>query len=291
LGQINPEDFSGWRNQAMKDGVLKRSSATTINQHFDTVSAFCNWCVEKNRLRRNPLLHPNTNQPLIDKVKGAKVRQRRALSDDAVARVLAAASEYNRLVYLAALATGLRRAELEDLQWGDVRLNAIPGRVQLRAEATKANRADSIPLRSDLALKLRQYRPAEAQDSERVFPIVPPIEQWKADLMAARDAWLEEATTDEERAARNRSDFLKYKDAQGRQADFHGGTRKTLCTQMHRANVPLATAMRIMRHTDARLTMVDYCDDEQLDTLNAVEKVRELTDRQKPTEGDQKLGG
>jgi hypothetical protein len=33
---------------------------------------------------------------------------------------------------------------------------------------------------------------------------------------------------------------------------------------MHRGNVPLAVAMRVMRHTDARLTMVDYADDGQL---------------------------
>jgi hypothetical protein len=50
----------------------------------------------------------------------------------------------------------------------------------------------------------------------------------------------------------------------GRAVDFHAGTRKTLCTRMHRGNVPLAMAMRVMRHTDARLTLVDYADDGQL---------------------------
>ena len=57
---------------------------------------------------------------------------------------------------------------------------------------------------------------------------------------------------------------ISYRDAQGQQADFHAGTRKTLCTRLHRAKVSLASAMRVMRHTDARLTMVDYADDAQL---------------------------
>src|SRR5438477_963550 len=42
---------------------------------------------------------------------------------------------------------------------------------------------------------------------------------------------------------------------------------------MHRAGVPLATAMRLMRHTDARLTLVDYCDEEQLETVKAIESL------------------
>jgi len=33
---------------------------------------------------------------------------------------------------------------------------------------------------------------------------------------------------------------------------------------MHRAGRPLADAMKIMRHTNAKLTMVDYADAEQI---------------------------
>src|SRR6185437_6217305 len=81
------------------------------------------------------------------------------------------------------------------------------------------------------------------------FPEVASLEDWKADLQAAK---------------------IPYKDEMGRQADFHGVTRKTLCTRLHRNGVPLAVAMRIMRHTDARLTMVDYADDAQLSADEAL---------------------
>jgi hypothetical protein len=64
---------------------------------------------------------------------------------------------------------------------------------------------------------------------------------------------------------------------------------------MHRAGVPLATAMRLMRHKDSRLTMVDYCDDEQLDTLRAVESLPkppvQSPQATPETDGDQKLSG
>jgi hypothetical protein len=112
--------------------------------------------------------------------------------------------------------------------------------------------------------------------------------------MAARNKWIEAAKTDKDRVERNKSDFLNYMDKAKRQADFHGGTRKTFCTQMHRAGVPLATAMRLMRHTDSRLTMVDYCDDEQLDTTQAVESLPQPSaslPAEPSAEGDKKVGG
>ena len=45
---------------------------------------------------------------------------------------------------------------------------------------------------------------------------------------------------------------------------FDGGTRKTLCTRMNRPGVSPAVAMRIMPHVDAKPTMLDNTDDENL---------------------------
>jgi hypothetical protein len=44
----------------------------------------------------------------------------------------------------------------------------------------------------------------------------------RRDLAAARAAWLKEAKTDEERATREKSDFLRYKDAQGQYCSARG---------------------------------------------------------------------
>jgi integrase len=245
LPEIDANSFTGWRERQKGQkrkgvrGDRVGTSAATLNQYLDTARAFLNWCVSPmKRLAVNPLAS-------VCKVEGAKVRRRRALSDEEVARLLTAAPEARRLVYRVALAAGLRRGELAALQWGDLRITATRPAIQLRAEATKARRGDRVPLPHSLAADLRAARPDDATDAGAVFPAVPGLEEWKDDLVAAG---------------------IPYADAMGRQADFHAGTRKTLCTRMHRGNVPLATAMRIMRHTDARLTMVDYADDEQLGT-------------------------
>jgi hypothetical protein len=77
----------------------------------------------------------------------------------------------------------------------------------------------------------------------------PTIFDWKADLDAAG---------------------ITYTDEMGRAADFHAGTRKTLCSRMHREGVSPAVAMRRMRHADLELTMVDYTDDTQIGMEAAV---------------------
>ena len=137
--------------------------------------------------------------------------------------MLAKATDSRRIVYRLALASGLRRQELDDLLWGDLRLMASPA----AGGSHQARRGDRLELPASLADDLRKVKTQNAKDNDRVFPDgALRIEDWKADLAAAE---------------------IPYKDEMGRHADFHGGTRKTLCNRMHRANVPLAAAMRRMR--------------------------------------------
>lgn len=264
LADVEPGAFTRWRENRHKTGNPKGrgskkgegAAPTTLNQFLDSARAFLNWCAEQKRIegvpmsdrRRGGIRLVSIVLGGVAKVDGPTTRKRRALSDEQVGRLLAVAAADRAVVYRTALATGLRRKELRLLLWGDLRLSAIRPYVQLRAEATKARRGDKVHLPQTLAAELRTRKPEGAKDSDKVFAEVPDIETWRADLAAAG---------------------IPYKDDMGRQADFHGGTRKTLCTRLHRGNVPLATAMRVMRHTDSRLTLVDYTDDEQLDTGEA----------------------
>lgn len=243
LGDVDPNGFMRWRGQlrtARTKGMrkdAKGASPATSNQYLDTLNAFLNWCVRPaRRMALNPMLD-------VEKVSGSKVRLRRALTDDEVGRLLAVAPPDRAIVYRTGLAIGLRRPELRALKWGDLRLAAVKPFAQLRAEATKARRGDQVFLPATLAADLRQARPEDSGDDEPVFTRVPRLRWWKIDLAAAG---------------------IVYLDKMGRQADFHAGTRKTLCTRMQRNNVPLASAMRVMRHTDSRLTLVDYTDDHQV---------------------------
>jgi integrase len=264
LAHVGPSDFTRWREKRQKTGNPKGrgskkgegAAPTTLNEFLDSVRAFLNWCAEQKRIegvpasdrRRGGIRLVSIVLSGVAKVDGPAKRKRRALSDEQVAQLLAVAAADRAIVYRTALATGLRRTELRLLLWGDLHLAAIRPYVQLRAEATKARRGDKAYLAQTLAADLRARKLDGVKDSEKVFGEVPDIETWRADLVAAG---------------------IPYKDDMGRQADFHGGTRKTLCTRLHRSNVPLATAMRVMRHTDSRLTLVDYTDDEQLAVAEA----------------------
>jgi integrase len=253
LADIDANSFLRWRSERQKTGHPKGrgnlsddgAAAETLNQYLEVARAFTNWCASNGRLP-GIAVGSRVISPILSgvaKVEGPQLRKRRALSDDETMRILDAAPDSRKLFYRVGMALGLRRSELEQLVWGDVRLNAIRPYVQLRAEATKAGRADRLDIPATLVDELRKQRPTDAKDGQRVFSEPPTIDEWKKDLAAAK---------------------VPYIDDMGRQADFHAGTRKTLCSRMHRQGVPLAVAMRRMRHTDAKLTMVDYTDDAQI---------------------------
>jgi integrase len=84
-----------------------------------------------------------------------------------------------------------------------------------------------------------------------VFPSVPTLETLQRDLTRAG---------------------ISYRDAEGRQADFHS-LRYTFCTFLALANVPIRTAMELMRHKDPRLTLQIYTDAGQLDLDEAVSRL------------------
>jgi integrase len=267
LKDITASSFIRWREAARNDprpmGFRKEkgkatASARTLNQYLDTVRAFTNWCATTDRMPGIPTGSGKKSATAlagVGKVDGVARRLRRALSDDEVLALLGAVPADRALVYRFAVTTGLRRSELEALQWGDLRLASTQPYILLRAEATKSNRADKVPMPPALSVEMRKHRPAEATDKDKVFASVPSIEIWRDDLAAAK---------------------IDYLDATGHVADFHAGTRKTLCTRMHRNNVPLAIAMRVMRHTDSRLTLADYTDEEQLGISEVMNGMKEL---------------
>jgi integrase len=268
LKDITTDSFSTWRDHARANpramgfrkttAKKKTASARTINQYLDTVRAFTNWAAS---MKRMPGVQADGRTIAIalasvESVNGEARRKRRALSDEDVVKLLGAAPADRAAVYRFAVSTGLRRAELEQLAWGDLRLGATNPYIQLRAETTKAGRDDRVPLPPGLAEELRKSKPAKAVDGEKVFGNVPSLVLWQKDLTAAG---------------------IPYLDSMDRAADFHAGTRKTLATRMHRNGVPLAVAMRVMRHTDAKLTLVDYTDEDQLGIADAMAGVPELT--------------
>jgi len=161
--------------------------------------------------------------------------------------------EARALVYELAYQTGLRRKELAAVCVRDLDLGERP-RVTLPAEKTKNRQAASLPLRADMAERLRRFiaerglRPADA-----VF-LVPTLRVFYGDCKLAGIALTDES---------------------GRSVDFHS-MRTTLSTHLLAAGTPVRTAMEILRHSRASLTLETYMDARLLDTRGAVDALPDL---------------
>ena len=247
LGAIRPDGMIRFLSKFKAEGAAPK----TQNEYLNAAKAFLNWCVRQSRLAGNPLANvAPTDQTL-------KTYRRRAFTMDELTALLTTAPPTRRVIYLTAVRTGLRRGELRDLRWGDLHIETSDRRpyILLRAESTKARRADTVPLREDLAAELRAIRPLHAAPDDKVFWYgLPKMATFKEDL---------------------RRVGVKHIDAGGRVLDFHG-LRLTFGTQLQRSGVPLRTAMSLMRHTDAKLTMNIYTDPALLDMAGAVEDLPDL---------------
>lgn len=250
LPDITVDSFCAWREKprTAKQAEHKERlvGPVTLNQYLETARSFCGWCVKRGRMASNPLSKVEKIDPT-----GDIRRTRRALSEDELVAFIGVISEAHKPVYRFMLLTGLRRQEVEDLRWGDARLDAVRPFIQLRAVATKARRADTLPLSADLAVELRSMR-GEAGDADAVFPAgVPTMDEHRAYLTAAEIDW---------------------KDAEGRRVDVHA-MRHTFGTLLSKSGTAPREAMELMRHSDLRLTMNFYTDPKIFDLGGAVDRL------------------
>lgn len=178
LADVNRDSFAQYLAERKEGGTAPR----TVNNDLATVRTFFAWCLESKRIDFNPC----DNLKRADQVDDRR-RIRRALSRDECGRLLALAGP-RELVYRLALGSGLRRREMKLLQWRDVAIDdeARPC-LRLRAEATKAKRADVIPISMELAGRLRAARPTNYSPTELVFRLgrtrtmIPKFDTWTAD--------------------------------------------------------------------------------------------------------------
>ncbi|HOW71102.1 MAG TPA: tyrosine-type recombinase/integrase [Phycisphaerae bacterium] len=222
-----------------------RASARTLNNELATLKGFMAWGLARRLIDADPLAG-------VAKVEesGDRRRVRRALTDAELGRLLANADDMETC-YRTSLGAGLRLREVRELQWRDVRIDgedkARP-HLQLRPEATKAKRADMLPIVHDLAERLRVARPLNAEPTARVFKRRPTLDIWMTHLKRAG---------------------IDYTDSEGRIAGFHS-LRVTYITHLQRAGLAPRVVMALARHTDWRLTGGTYTDMGLLDIFGAV---------------------
>lgn len=253
FGEITPESFIRWRQsatavigKASKPGSnVTRMGARTQNHYLEAVRSFCRWAIKRKRLAAYPLADVNPVNTA-----GKLRRNRRALTDKEVVALLAVVPARHQIAYRLILATGLRRDELKQLRWRDVKLDAPMPCLQLRAETTKGKRADVLPLRKDLAELLSEAK-GDSTDRNTVCRTMPSMASHKRYLVRAG---------------------IPYLDDEGRRVDFHA-LRHTFGTMLAKAGIAPRLAMSLMRHTDIALTMNVYTDPRVFDLASAVEKL------------------
>lgn len=232
---VTGESFCSWRLREAK-------SAKTLNEYLNAVSAFTRWLAR--RIGMNPL-------GFVEKVERSEEprRLRRALSEAELQRLIQAGGRRG-IVYLVAARTGIRRGELEQIEWRDVHLEAKQPFILVRASVSKNHRQAMQPLVADAcSALLNEKLSCEAGPGQRVFTgLIPRIERFKRDLEVAG---------------------ILYQDGRGEYADFHS-LRKTFGTMLTLAGVGLRTVMELMRHSDMRLTAKTYTDANMLPISDAM---------------------
>ena len=200
LGDLRPEAVERFL-VALAD---RGTGASTRNSYLKSIKAFARWCLGSRRMGENPLAN-------LKATKGEVRRQRRALTEDELVRLLQATRKRpleaaltikrgdrrgqlaasirpetraaiertgweHSLIYKTLVYTGLRRGELEALE---VRHLTLAGRrpcLTLPGAATKNRKGADLPLRADLVVDLIEWlRVTGKAGTDRVFQVSPDL--------------------------------------------------------------------------------------------------------------------
>jgi integrase len=248
-------------------------SIQTSNHYLRAIKQFSRWLVRDRRTNDDPLAHLSMLNADTD-----RRWERRVLSADEFARLIEAAEVGPQIesipgadraqMYLLACWTGYRKTEIGSLTRRSLRLDDIPPTATVAAGYSKRRREDTQVLHPEIARRLEGWlatKPDLGPD-DLLFPVSDRVpggvdrktaKMMRLDLAAARIKWIKEAETQDEKQAREKSDFLSYCDENGQYADFHSN-RHTFITNLSRAGVSPKTAQTLARHSDIRLTMGIY---------------------------------
>ena len=240
------------------------TSLRTCNSYLRSIKSFSRWLWRHKRRADDPLCALESFNEETD-----PRHVRRELLPEEVARLLASTEKRTRpehnlpgpdraMVYRLALGTGFRAGELRSLTPASFDLDSDPPTVTVAAAHSKRRREDRQPIRQDLADLLRPWLAARPE-GERLFARLPgdTARMLRSDLAAARAEWIGEATTEAEREAREKSDFLAYRNAAGEVADFHA-TRHTYVSGIVAGGASVKTCQELARHSSPSLTIGRY---------------------------------
>jgi len=274
-------------------GTTRRHS--TRNHYLGSLRAFFRWLVAEKRwpdditrgFRQLNVLEDEGRTP------------RRPLTADELARLVAAArerpeAEYARphpdappaklrklrlrgleraTAYTVAALQGLRKNECRELTWGDLRLDAEPPLLIVRAKASKAKRQDpALPLAAATVAMLREWRAAWMQQDCETGAV---FKERRTEPPPSAPVFPHVITSMLNRALRKDCQYARpripVEDERGRVC-FHA-LRHTAGTLLAAAGVHPKTTQALMRHSDIRTTFNLYVHQQEADRLDAVDRL------------------
>jgi integrase len=184
------------------------------------------------------------------------------------------------ILYISACYTGFRRNELGSITQRSFNFDTKPPQLTLAASFSKRRKNDVIPLRSDLAERIKSWLASRTKhkDQEPLLRITNKRtgEMLKKDLAFARKAWLATSVDKDLRKKAQESSFLSFIDSQGRFADFHA-LRNNFITNLSKSGVSPKMAQSLARHSDINLTLNVYTDVVLEDQALALELLPQLS--------------
>ena len=242
MADVTSRSFMDWRN------AQTAYQARTLNNYYEAARAFFNW-VDRAYEIPNPLKRIENLSVPVKYPQGP-----RAFAETELLNLFSVAKPKRRFFYRVMSFSGLRRKEAKRLCWGDVHLDDKPG-LFLRAEATKARRADWLPILKALVPELRAARP----------------DNWKANMLVFPRGVADPDTL--------RRDMVKAGipliDKLGRPVGIHT-FRRTFISQLQKAGVHPRVIMQLARHKSLRLTDTTYTDTTLLPLAEGIESLAHI---------------
>ena len=258
LSEIQPSAV--WSSST--DCAATGKSLKTANDYLAAAKGFTRWLWRDHRACVDPLAGLSKLANRETDVRHA----RRDLAPEELTRLLDAALKSRKAIrkltgrdrhflYLAGCATGFRASELASLTPESFALDGDTPTVTAEAACTKNRKLAVQPLPRDVATALAVYladKPAGAPvwpgkwRRKAVFMI-------RADLAEARRTWLSGFQDARQRDEADQSDFLAYRDATGRYADFHA-LRHSFITMIGKTGVSPEEHQDLARHSTYALT-------------------------------------
>jgi integrase len=155
VSKSDVEKFIAWRRNNGNERTGGELRPASINRSLALLKTAYNRAVQDELLPRNPVA-------LVKMLTEDNVRDV-VLTDEEFDRLMDATPDHVKLIVLMGWETGMRRGEVEDLQWSRVDLDR--GLINLRSEDCKTGMGRTIPLTEHLLDRLRLLRAEQSRQT------------------------------------------------------------------------------------------------------------------------------